>query len=60
LTFTNSNGTLVYTFTGLKIDTESLPQSIDAAVMEDITLQARTLTVVATDSTSVFPAILAA
>jgi len=60
LTFTNGTQIVEFTFTGLKIDTESLPQSIDAAVMEDISLQARTLTVICTDSTATYPAVLAA
>jgi hypothetical protein len=60
LTFTNGTQIIEFTFSGLKIDTESLPQSIDAATMEDISLQARTLTAIATDSTSVFPVIIAA
>ena len=60
LTFTNGTQIVEFTFTGLKIDTESLPQAIDAAVMEDISLQARTLTVIATDTTQLFPAVLAA
>lgn len=60
LTFTNGTQIVEFTFTGLKIDTESLPQSVDAATMENITLQARTLTVLCTDSTAVFPTVLAA
>lgn len=60
LTFTNGTQIVEFTFTGLKIDTESLPQSIDAATMEDISLQARTLTVICTDSTATYPAIIAA
>jgi hypothetical protein len=60
LTFTNGTQIVEFTFSGLKIDTDALPQSVDAATMEDISILARTLTVVCTDSTATFPAVLAA
>jgi len=59
LTFTNGTQIIEFTFSGLKIESESLPQAIDAAVMEDINIQARTLTVIATDIIQTYPTILA-
>ena len=55
--FSNGTNTITLSFTGIKIDTESLPQDPAAAVMEDIGIIARGLTVTATDTTATIPAL---
>ncbi len=56
LTFTNgltssNERSIVLTFTGVQIDEDSLPQDPTAVIMEDVALQMRSLSVVASDNT---------
>lgn len=57
MTFTNgltstNERKIELTFTGVKIDEESLPQDPTQVIMEDVTLQMRSLQVIATNNTS--------
>ena len=61
LTFTNGEAgaderQIELLFGGVKIDTESLPQAVDAPVMEDVTMKARSMKVLAKNATAVIPA----
>ena len=61
LVFTNGeSGTdlrsITLLFGGVKIDTESLPQAVDAPIMEDVTMKARSMKVLAKNATAAIPA----
>ncbi len=51
----DGTNTIQFLFGGVKIDTDSLPQDPTAPIMEDVSLRARNLTVVALNGVSTIP-----